>query len=95
MKTTEQIILEKIDALHKELDEKMEFIMKYIPKTDIVTNERFCQIRTEMGAPLKYRGLIEWFQKPGFPRVSKSHLSVSDANKYIEEHSSKTKKAKA
>lgn len=79
-------ILAKLDQLHKEMDEKFEEIRAYIPKADIVSNQRYCEIRTEMGMPLKMRGLRTWFDRhPDCPRHDKHHVSVSKLNKWAEE----------
>jgi hypothetical protein len=86
MTAFEESILKRIDQLHKEMDEKMNAMLEYLPSADIVTNERFCELMTENGHPLKIRGLREWFKKPGFPRQGSRRVPFSKAKRYMEEN---------
>lgn len=77
----EERLLEEIKKLHTEIDA----IMKFIPKLDIVSNQRYCEIREEMGMPVKPRTLKEWFTRPDCPRYDKHHVYFSKMNVWAEE----------
>ena len=86
--TIEQTILNEIKELNNKLEDiRTQFIF---PKTDVVTNEEYCRIRTKMGMPLTGRGLREWFKKNAHvkpcPRVDSRRVSVSAVNKWAEEY---------
>jgi hypothetical protein len=73
--------------------EDIKEIKKYIPTTDIVTNEQYCEYRTANGAKLKVRGLLEWFDK-GCPREDSRHVSKKAVDDWAKENNTRKPKKK-
>lgn len=87
MTINEQILkrLESIDSDMNQVMKEIREVKKFMPNLDIVTNQRYCEIRTENGLPLANRGLRKWFTQ-GCPRHDKHSVSVTEVNKWAEEH---------
>lgn len=83
------------EALKKleEIQQSVNVILTYIPQIDVVTNEKYCELRSASGSKLTIRGLREWFKK-GCPRKDSRHVSVSDVNKWAEGRNTRQAKSK-
>lgn len=80
----EKIILEMRDDIRD--------IKKYIPSTDIVTNEQYCEYRTAKGSKLTVRGLRGWFERvceEPCPREDSRHVSKADVDNWAKKHNTR------
>ena len=82
-------VMKKLD----EINEVVKDVKQYIPLLDIVTNKKYCEIRTARGASLTVDGLKKWFEK-GCPRVDSQHVSIMAVDKWAEENNTRKPKKK-
>jgi hypothetical protein len=85
--------LDEILEKNKKIETDITHIKKYMPLTDVVENEKYCEIRTAYGAELKLRGLFTWFTK-GCPRIDSRHVSISEVNEWARVNNTRAPKKK-